>query len=203
MQSIVLSRRNIKENDQIISFYTLEKGKKEILARGVKKIISKNSAHLESFSFVDAEIISGKEIDYLGAVQPINYFVNIRKDLKKGLAAGALVFALDKLLHEGERDEKVFGLLLSWLEHLNNIKEYDNILLDAFFVKLLSLLGFNITEVKNVVGSAKEDLTFLEKSSWQEINIFVYKKSLHNFIYKFLLFNTDRKIGDWGKLPLN
>ena len=65
MQAIVLARRDIKENDQIVSFYTLEKGKVELLARGVKKITSKNSAHLEPFSFVDVEVTEGKEINYL------------------------------------------------------------------------------------------------------------------------------------------
>ncbi|MFZ2978199.1 MAG: DNA repair protein RecO, partial [Candidatus Magasanikiibacteriota bacterium] len=69
MKAIVLSRRDFREADQIISLYTLEKGKMEILARGIKKITSKNSAHLEPFSLVEAEIIFGKELNYLGAVQ--------------------------------------------------------------------------------------------------------------------------------------
>ena len=52
-----LERFKDSENDQIISLYTLEKGKQEVLARGVKKITSKNSAHLEPFSFVEVEIV--------------------------------------------------------------------------------------------------------------------------------------------------
>ena len=53
MIAVVLGRRDFHEADQIISCYTKEKGKVELLARGVKKITSKNSAHLEQFSFVD------------------------------------------------------------------------------------------------------------------------------------------------------
>ena len=88
MQSIVLSRRDFRENDQVVSFYTLEQGKVEVLARGVKKILSKNAAFLEPFCFVEAEIIAGKEIMHLGSVQPINIFKNIRADFHKSLAAG-------------------------------------------------------------------------------------------------------------------
>ena len=74
MQAIILDRKDFKEFDQIISVYTKEKGKLELLARGVKKITSKNSAHLEPFSFVDIEIAPGKGIDHLTKVQSINYF---------------------------------------------------------------------------------------------------------------------------------
>ena len=38
MLSIVLARRDFKENDQIISLFTEEKGKMEVLARGLKKL---------------------------------------------------------------------------------------------------------------------------------------------------------------------
>ena len=74
MLSIVLARRDFKENDQIISLFTEEKGKMEVLARGVKKIVSKNSAFLEPFFLVEAEIIPGKEVFHLGSVQPVNSF---------------------------------------------------------------------------------------------------------------------------------
>ena len=47
MQAIVLSRRDFREFDQMISLYTREQGKLELLARGLKKVTSKNAAHLE------------------------------------------------------------------------------------------------------------------------------------------------------------
>ncbi len=202
MQSLILSRRDIKENDQIISFYTLEKGKLEVLARGVKKITSKNSAHLEPFSFVDLEIISGKGIAYLGAAQPVNYFSNIRRDLQKSLSAGFVMSALDKILHEGEKDQDIFNLILSWLEFvsLQTSESKYQTLLDSFFVKLLILLGFDITELEKASASVKVGLKELSEGNWQAVSKLEYNKQVHNFIYKALVFNTDRKVGDWGKI---
>jgi DNA repair protein RecO (recombination protein O) len=52
MMAIVLSRRDFRENDQMIVLYTLEKGKIEALAKGIKKTVSKNAAFLEPFFFV-------------------------------------------------------------------------------------------------------------------------------------------------------
>lgn len=175
MLSLVLFRRDFREFDQIISLYTKEKGKIAVLARGVKKITSKNSAHLEPFSLVDAEIILGKELARLGAVQPINYFVNIRQDLQKSLAAGYVVSFLDKVLHEGEKDERLFSATLNFLEHLNLQSTICSLqLLDDYIVKLLHCLGYDIQAVK-----ADPD---------------------HDFIYKFLVFHLERKVGDWGKM---
>src|SRR3989339_922863 len=116
MQSIILSRRDIREYDQMISLYTLEYGKVEALARGVKKILSKNAAYLEPFCFVEAEIIPGKEIARLWSVTPINIFKNIRADLDASLAAGYVMDLVDKNIHGGEADKRMFALIKSWLE---------------------------------------------------------------------------------------
>lgn len=185
MQAIVLSRRDFRESDQIVSVYTKEKGKLNLLARGVKKITSKNSAHLEPFSLVDIEIAPGKEIDHLTKVVPVNYFSNIRADLQKSLAAGFVVSTTDKLLHTHESDKMIFDLLKNWLEFVNlksfpteyriphsiwtilNLK-----LIDGYIVALLHCLGYDIKTVK-----ANPD---------------------HDSIYKFLLYHTESKIVDWG-----
>ena len=46
MLAFTLQRQNFRENDQIISFYTKEAGRIEPVARGVKKIVSKNAPAL-------------------------------------------------------------------------------------------------------------------------------------------------------------
>jgi len=41
MYGIVLSRRDFREADQVISILTAEEGKREYIARGVKKLLAK------------------------------------------------------------------------------------------------------------------------------------------------------------------
>lgn len=256
MLSIILSRRDFREFDQIISLYTLEKGKVEVLARGVKKITSKNAAHLEPFSLVEAEIVPGKEISHLTKVVPENYFVNIRQDLQKSLAASFVVSLLDKVLHENEKDERIFFLLQDWLEFLNHliIKSFNHqLLLDGFVVKLFQLLGFTpelntcvvcngaLGKVQNdskfyfqgggVICAVcesqkakegekmvnfplelKKDLLILLNNEWHLINNLRFEKrnsedgvqdeeqELHNLIFQYLQFHTERKINNWGTL---
>ncbi len=142
MLAIVLSRRDFRENDQIISLYTKEHGKLELLARGVKKIISKQSAHLEPFSVVFITVEQGKEIDHLIKTQPVEYFSGIRSDISKSLAAGYVVAVTDKLTQVGERDAKIFDALLDWLKHAEKNESFNPLLVDGYIVSLFNCLGF-------------------------------------------------------------
>ncbi len=158
MEAIVLSRRDFREYDQIISIYTRERGKKEILARGIKKITSKNSAHLEPFSFVDVSIANGKELDVLTTVQALEYFGGIRCDGQKSLMALYVVSLLDKVVKVGEVDERLFKILFDWLKFLNDEKRVSFVLLDAYIIVLLNCFGFSPELERCVVCEKMEEL---------------------------------------------
>lgn len=142
MLAIVLRRRDFRENDQIISLYTLDKGKMEVLAKGVKKITSKNSASLEPFFLVEAEIIKGRELDRLASVQAIKSFKKIRFNIQKSSMAGYASGLVDYLLSEGEKEIKIFEMFKSWLNYLNELDKPAQTLIINFIVKLLAGLGF-------------------------------------------------------------
>lgn len=145
MQAIILARRDFREFDQIISVYTKEKGKLELLARGVKKITSKNAAHLEPFCFVLIEVASGKEIDHLTKVVPIEMFPEIRKNLSKSMAAGYAMKLMDKLIKIGQPDTKIWELAREWLRYMDEMTGETmpvSSLLDAFVLRFFSSLGY-------------------------------------------------------------
>ncbi len=142
MQAIILHRKDFREYDEIISLYTLEAGKIDALARSVKKITSKNSAHLEPFSLVEAEIIKGQEVQHIIKSRGINIFPNIRQDIIKMSMASFVVRLYDLLIEVGERDENIFYLLQSWLEFLETYSEPTAKLVLGLEIKLLDRLGF-------------------------------------------------------------
>lgn len=204
MQAIILARRDFREYDQIISFLTLEKGKQEVLAKGIKKITSKNSAHLEPFCLSEIEVISGKDLNHLGSVQSLNYFSQIRNNLQKSLAAGLIVSLLNKIMEVGEKDERFFLLLKGWLEFVNNCSEIQAVMVDGFVVKLLYYLGFDIVEVEKINSEIKKDSMILLEGDWSLIANLKFEKKeyerLHKIIYKFLVFQIGKKVNDWGSV---
>ncbi len=142
MLAIVLSRHDFREYDQVISLYTQTHGKKEALARGVKKITSKNSGSLEPFSLVEVEIIPGKEIDHIGSVKIVDLFKYIRDDFTKLFAAQWAVSLTEQLFSVAEPDSVNFNLLISWFEELNRARNINSVILDALVLRLLVRLGF-------------------------------------------------------------
>jgi DNA repair protein RecO (recombination protein O) len=162
MLAIVLARKNIREFDQTVSLYTREIGKVEVLAKGIKKIISKNSSNLEVLSVVEIEVIQGKDIDYLGRVQSIKFFRNIYSDLDKISLASYVVKIVDVNILVGEKDEVIFNLLFSFLEFLDiheSVQLYQ--LVTSFTFKLWHRLGFS---------ESTTDLDKWVEKSWAEVS---------------------------------
>lgn len=199
MLSIVLTRRDWREADQIVSLYTLEKGKVEALSKGIKKITSKNAAFLLPFFCIEAEIIEGKEITRLLRAQPIKSYKNIRADFKKSLAAGYVVDFLGRILQPDAPDRELFDLLGGWLDFLD-ANAFRGILLDAFFVKLYRILGFDIT--KN--GKSTEILNYLLDQGWSAMYDLVAKDGevelAHRDIHKFIQYCAERPVADWASI---
>lgn len=168
MQAIVLARRPFREYDEIISLYTYDLGRVELLAKGNKKIVSKQSAHLEPFSLVTIALIPGREIDHLAKAQLVDYFTNIRADFNKSFLAGYAVSITHHLVGERTPDRRIFFALKSWLEFLDKSKKDSVLILDSYVMVLMQLLGFTPQLDQCVVCglAAKEILkNVLEKKS--------------------------------------
>ncbi|MCB9798323.1 DNA repair protein RecO [Candidatus Nomurabacteria bacterium] len=144
MHAIVLHRRDYRESDQIIAVYTREQGRLDLLARGVKKIVSKNTAQLEPFSVVRIETTPGKEFQYLIKVYGVEYFSDIRSDLLKTAIAAFVMNTLYRLLQSWQVDERIFDLTYLFLTHLENSQNRPSLMfsMDVFFLKLMCLFGF-------------------------------------------------------------
>ncbi len=146
MQAIILSRRDIREHDQIVSLYTEERGKLELFARGIKKMASKNASSLEPYTWNHVGTVRGRQIEYVTSVQPIRFFPILRTDAKRSGAAWYFMWFLDVLIPAGGGDKALFKLVLSWLEYLEEERvDRHVLLLDAVIFKFIALLGFRPT----------------------------------------------------------
>ena len=205
MLAFVIKRNDWREYDQIILLYTLEFGKVEVLARGIKKILSKNSSFLTPGNLVEAEIIPGKELHHLGSVQIINSFPNLYKDEHKIKALSFSLYIFSIFITHQEKDERIFKLIYGWLDFLNNTKTLDLIFsVDVFAVKFLSILGFDILGEGRVGREIKKDLELLVNGGWEIVNRLKFEGKeaniLHNIIYQFCLYHASKKVNDWAKL---
>ena len=142
MLAIVLSRRDWREFDQIITFYSSEQGKVDLIARGIKKSISKNSPTLEVGNIVAVETVGGRDSQYVTSTEPYRMLARARLDLGHNILVVSGLYLVEKLVAGTVADERVFDLLTSWLEFVDVIERPARLLLSGLLLQLLKELGF-------------------------------------------------------------
>lgn len=144
LNAIVLYRRPFAEVDGCVTLYSWERGKLDLVVRGLKKIKSKLAGHLEPLTLASIMAVRGRQYDYVGAAVSEQSCGGIKCDLEKLTAAGRAINVFNKLVKIGVVDEKLFILLKNFLQILNNYKpsaiSYE-LFLQTFIFKLLSELG--------------------------------------------------------------
>jgi DNA repair protein RecO (recombination protein O) len=128
----------------IVSFYTRKYGKIKGVVKGVKRLTSRFGCSIEPFTYIKIMFYSPKENnDKLNIIQQseiIKPFKKIREDLTKLSYALFITEITDNMTREIYKDEKIFRLVLKYLNWLED--EAKEIIIYSFCLKLLCILGF-------------------------------------------------------------
>jgi DNA repair protein RecO (recombination protein O) len=142
-KTIALARRPFRENDIMVTVYSADKGKLDLVGRGAKKISSKLAAHLEPITLANIMVVYGRRFDYVGAAASLESFPRLKNNFEKIAVAGRVINIFDKIIKPGQTDYQVFRLLLEFLRFLDEVKErksYD-LFYYFFLLKFLAVLG--------------------------------------------------------------
>lgn len=110
-EAIVLKRRDGREYDRLLTIFTKEKGKVDLIAKGVKRIGSKMAGHLEPFGVVDIMVARGKIQDRIAGTKLVENFPYLKSNIE---SIALLVYfneAVDRIIHGNQPDLKVFQIL--------------------------------------------------------------------------------------------
>jgi len=142
LQGFVLCQENKGENDLVISFYSRQNGKIQILVRGGRKINSKlNPILVEPFSLLNLVVVEGRIYHLIGGEKK-QRFPQILSQPEKLITLNFLFGQINKII-KPEPDEKIFSLLSKFLMLINQAKKENSLLLiNAFLIKFLSFLGY-------------------------------------------------------------
>lgn len=175
-EGIILRRKNIGEADRIVTIFTKELGKIRVVAKGVRKISSRRGPHVEVFTHVQVLIYSGKILETLSDIVPIDAFPHIRKDLQKVSLAYYLCDLIDSLLPEKQEHADVFSLLTRALGEIEDL--HVDVLYSKskiFTLELLWALGF-LPREKSLNGKALQD--FIENITERKLKSTVFARHL-------------------------
>ncbi len=141
---IVLKRTNFGEKDRIITLFTRELGKVNVVAKGVRRITSRRAPHLELFNLVRVTVHQGKNYDMVTEAKLTADFAQVKNNL---YLVGYLFYiaeVVDKLLPEQEPHEAVWKLIMATVEKMEKSPEIQDAeaVTKEFVVRLIWELGF-------------------------------------------------------------
>ncbi len=146
VRGIVLKRKNIAERDKLITLFTREKGKIEILARGIRSIKSRRAPHLELFNEAEIILHKGRTFEVASEVKSTSKAISATSP---GFSNVGYLFyvteIVDKLLPLGVSQDRVYEAFQKYLRDLAG-HSYPRAVAERkakeFVIKLLWELGF-------------------------------------------------------------
>lgn len=160
---IIIKRKNIGEADRILTVLTKNKGKIQVKAKGIRRIASRRSSHLELLNLVQMNIYLGKSMPLVTEAQSLDHFSELKKDLIKVGAAYHVCELVDGLCPENQENDRVFTLVQ---EVFANITLHEKLrpVIKRFELDLLSLQGYwDDEQEKQVVDMQQYIESILER----------------------------------------
>ena len=141
--AILLKRINFGDYDQIITFYTLARGKMSIIAKYARKSTKRFAGILEPFSAMEIICSSGKgnRLPVLQEATLKEPFPGIRTNIYKTAYASLWIELIDKWVEDGEQHTELFNLLWHVLEKLNKDTIPKETISILFQIKFMILAG--------------------------------------------------------------
>lgn len=142
VKAIVLSSREMREADRVLTIFSREQGKLRVVAHGVSKPASRKRGSVQPFCYTDFLLNRGREIDSVSQCQVLEIFSPLREDLTRLTYASYLAELVDNLTGEGEANQAVFALLLTCLARLAETGGDPELVARSFEARLAVLLGY-------------------------------------------------------------
>ena len=141
VKAVVIGGVNVKEKDRLVSLYTLERGKMAMSMRGVRGEKAKLKFAKELFCFGEFLLEEGKNSAIVTAVDVIDDFYGIAKDIDKYFEACAIVDVVSKF--GDESNPSLFIALVKSLKLLcyENCPKY--YIFDKFLLEFFKIMGWS------------------------------------------------------------
>lgn len=141
VEAIVLRRTDVGEADRLLTVLTAERGKLHLLAKGVRKTLSRKAGHVELFTHSTFLVAKGRTWDIITQADTVESYLPLRQDLLRTTYAHYVAELVDRLTGEADESRALFDLLRATLSRLS---EGDDpyLAVRVFELRLLSWAGY-------------------------------------------------------------
>ncbi|MDW7982089.1 MAG: DNA repair protein RecO [Thermomicrobium sp.] len=140
-EAVVLRRRDLAEADRILTLLTRDFGKLRVVAKGVRRPLSRLGGHLDLFGRAQVLLARGRELDIVTQAQLIESFPGLRQEPWRAGWAGYLADLTDRATVDEDPQSALYDLLVDCLRALSSCDDPFAIV-RRFEMRLLVLLGY-------------------------------------------------------------
>lgn len=143
VKGIVIREVPYKDNDKIITILTDSLGKVSAIAKGSRKTNSPFLASSQYLVYSEFVLYQNTGYYYLNSASVINTFYNLRIDFDKLQIVFELTKIINSVTDENQDCEKILKLFLNTMYVLDKYDKDIKLVVNAFKIKLFTLLGFS------------------------------------------------------------
>ena len=158
-EGIIIKRFNVGEADRILTVFSKYDGKFSILAKGIRRIPSRRSAHVELLNHSLLTLYQGKSMPILTEATSLENFEEVKDDFTKVGFAYHLCELINGLCPEGQEHRDIFDLLHKTLGRLSHCHSefFDSVQDDSKEMSLLEIIHEFEIELLTILGYWKKD----------------------------------------------
>ncbi|MBU0618861.1 DNA repair protein RecO [Patescibacteria group bacterium] len=153
VNAIVFKSKEIGEADRLLTVFSQHYGKLTLMAKGVRRPISRKAGCLQPFNLVKLVVAKTRTWHIITEAETIQCYTQIVESLSKAGAAYYLAELADQLVPLEQKNEAVFILLKRFFSQLDQGKLYPKDLFNYAF-ELTQILGFGppeqVTDLKSL-----------------------------------------------------
>jgi DNA repair protein RecO (recombination protein O) len=154
-QAVILRRRDHGDADRILTVFTPQEGKLDLIAKGTRKTSSRKAGHLEPFTHVNLLVAQARTWDIITEVTTLESFGGLRASLERISQASYACELIDIFGESADDSRELWEMMLLALREIDRGQRDPQLFLRWFELHLLSLAGFQ-PELFHCLGCGEE-----------------------------------------------
>jgi DNA repair protein RecO (recombination protein O) len=145
VDALVLTRKDFGEADRLLTVFSRTLGKQRLIAKGVRRATSRMAPHVEPGRRSKLFVVERKGLSLVTQAETHELFLSPNNDLETMHDTFRLLEVASNILEEGQRDSRVFDLLMNALRAAATAESSQvGAIRVAFSLQALGLLGYQL-----------------------------------------------------------
>jgi DNA repair protein RecO len=125
VEGLLLKKYPIKDADILCTLFTMELGKVQFVAKGVRKIVSRRLGALQTGSYVRCIFVKSKGHLYLQHIVLVSALTAFKQNAIRMTALVRLLFLIDRLMPLEVQDTQFYAYVTAVIKRLHHVRDED------------------------------------------------------------------------------